>query len=238
MQVALVTGASQGLGRALSEGLIGLGWSVVVDARDRAGLAQAEAELRAGLLPGAGLVAIPGDVTDGAHRSALLGACDSLGGLDLLVNNASTLGPTPLPPLAGYPLDELRRVLEVNMLAPLALMQESLARLREIGEPAVLNITSDASSEHYEGWGGYGLAKAALDHLSVTFGAEAAGLRVWVVDPGDMRTAMHQAAFPGEDISDRPFPAAIVPAFLALVEGDVPSGRYRAAELSGSRASA
>jgi len=218
MKVALVTGASQGFGRALSEGLIGRGWSVVIDARDSEALARAEAELGAGLTSGARLVAIPGDVTDAAHRHGLLGACAALGGLDLLVNNASSLGPSPLPRLADYPIAELRGVLEVDTVAPLALIQEALAQLRRSPSPRVLNITSDASAEHYEGWGGYGLAKAALDHLSLTLGAEEQELRVWVVDPGDMRTAMHQAAFPGEDISDRPPPAAVVPAFLALIE--------------------
>jgi NAD(P)-dependent dehydrogenase (short-subunit alcohol dehydrogenase family) len=232
MKVALVTGASQGLGRVLSEGLIGQGWSVVIDARDTGALARAESELRAGLKPDARLVAIAGDVADAAHRSALVGACAGLGGLDLLVNNASTLGPAPLPHLADYPIDELRSVLEVDTVAPLALTQEALAQLRRSSNPRVLNITSDASAEHYEGWGGYGLAKAALDHLSLTLGVEEQGLTVWVVDPGDMRTAMHQAAFPGEDISDRPLPAAVVPAFLALIESELPSGRYRAAALS------
>lgn len=237
MAVALVTGASKGFGRALGEGLIGRGWSLVIDARDAEALAEARSALAIGLSPGAMLVAIAGDVADPAHRHALVAACAELGGLDLLVNNASTLGPTPLPHLADYPIGLLRRVLEVDTLAPLALMQESLVHLRRSAKPRVLNITSDASVEHYEGWGGYGSAKAALDHMSLTFGAEETPLRVWVVDPGDMRTAMHQEAFQGEDISDRPLPEEIVPSVLELIEGDLPTGRYRAAELSSNRAS-
>ncbi|MGO9559562.1 MAG: SDR family NAD(P)-dependent oxidoreductase [Acidimicrobiales bacterium] len=231
MNVALITGASQGFGRALGRGLIDRGWSLVIDARGAEALSQSESELGAALTPGARLAAIPGDVADPAHRRALLAACGELGGLDLLVNNASSLGPTPLPHLAVYPIGDLRRVVEVDTIAPLALMQEALGQLRRSSHPRVLNITSDASAEHYEGWGGYGLAKAALDHMSLTFAVEEPDLRVWVVDPGDMRTAMHQDAFPGEDISDRPLPDEIVPAFLALIDSGTPSGRYRASEL-------
>jgi NAD(P)-dependent dehydrogenase (short-subunit alcohol dehydrogenase family) len=236
MQLALVTGASKGFGRALSEGLIATGWSLVIDARDAKALAEAEIALGAGLSPDARLVAVPGDVADQEHRAALLGACDELGGLDLLVNNASTLGVSPLPRLADYPIGELRRVLEVDAVAPLALMQGSLGQLRRSANPRVLNVTSDASVEHYEGWGAYGLAKAALDHLSLTFGAEEPGIRVWVVDPGDMRTDMHQGAFPGEDISDRPSPETVVSRFVSLIEGPLSTGRYRAAELNGGEA--
>ena len=231
MQVALVTGASQGFGHALSEGLVEQGWSLVIDARDGEALAGADLALRAGPSPGANLVAVAGDVTDPAHRNALVQACEDLGGMDLLVNNASLLGPTPLPHLADYSIDDLRRVLEVDTVAPLALTQQALEQLRRSANPRVLNITSDASVEHYEGWGGYGSAKAALDHLSLTLGVEEPGVRVWVVDPGDMRTAMHQEAFPGEDISDRPRPESVVPALVRLVTERLPSGRYRAAEL-------
>jgi NAD(P)-dependent dehydrogenase (short-subunit alcohol dehydrogenase family) len=209
---------------------------LVIDARGAAALSQSESALRAALAPGARIAAVPGDVADPAHRSALLAACGELGGLDLLVNNASSLGPTPLLHLAAYPLADLRRVIEVDTLAPLALMQEALGQLRSSGDPRVLNITSDASAEHYDGWGGYGLAKAALDHMSLTFAVEEPDIRIWVVDPGDMRTAMHQDAFGGEDISDRPLPEAIVPAFLALIESGTPSGRYRASELSSTGA--
>ena len=236
MLVALVTGASQGFGRALSEELVGRGWSLVIDARNGDALSRAESELRPRLAAGARLLAVRGDVSEPGHRRALVAACTELGGLDLLVNNASTLGPSPLPRLSGYPVGDLHRVFEVNVVAPLALMQETLGLLRRSANPRVINVTSDASVEHYEGWGGYGSAKAALDHLSITFGAEEPAVRVWVVDPGDMRTAMHQEAFPGEDISDRPLPAEVVPAFLGLIEGQLPSGRYRAAELAAAGA--
>ncbi len=228
MGVAVITGASRGLGEALAEALAGEGWSLVLGARGPGDLERVAERLRAG---GAEVAAVPGDVAEPATRRGLVAAAAELGGTDLVVNNASTLGPTPLPPLARYPLDGLRRVYEVDVVAPLALVQEALPHLRRSAHPAVLNVTSDASVEPYEGWGGYGPAKAALDHWSAVLAAEEPWLRVWAVDPGDMRTAMHQAAFPGEDISDRPLPAAVVPALLALVAGDRPSGRVRAADL-------
>jgi NAD(P)-dependent dehydrogenase (short-subunit alcohol dehydrogenase family) len=202
MPVALVTGASRGLGRALAGELARRGWSLVVDGRSAGDLEQAASELQA---PGGGTVAaVPGDVADPEHRRALVEAARRLGGLDLLVNNASTLGATPLPRLLEYPLDELRQVLEVNVLAPLALVAEAAPLLRGSARPLVLDVTSDASVEHYETWGGYGAAKAGLDHLGGTLAAEEPWLRILTVDPGDMRTRMHQEAFPGEDISDRP----------------------------------
>jgi NAD(P)-dependent dehydrogenase (short-subunit alcohol dehydrogenase family) len=170
---------------------------------------------------------VPGDVTDPAHRSALRAAA---GQLDLLVNNASTLGAAPLPALADYPLGELRTAFETNVLAPIALIQLFLPALRERGG-AVLNITSDAAVEPYSGWGGYGAAKAALEQASNVLAAEEPAIRVWWVDPGDLRTDMHQAAFPGEDISDRPLPSSVVPALVRLAEERLPSGRYAAAEL-------
>ena len=175
------------------------------------------------------MVAIPGDVAAAVHREALVDAAARLGGLDLVVNNASVLGPSPQPPLADYPLHVLRNVYEVNVLAPLGLVQLSLPLLRRSRLGVVLNITSDASVEAYEGWGGYGSSKVALDHASRVLAAEEPGLRVYAVDPGDMRTQMHQDAFPGEDISDRPLPETVVPALLRLL--DLPSGRYRVAEL-------
>jgi len=174
---------------------------------------------------------VPGDVTDAGHRRALTLAAEGLGGLDLLVNNASTLGSSPLPRLADLSPQTLQRVVEVNTIAPLALIQQALPLLRRSAQPRILNITSDASVEHYESWGGYGSSKAALDHLSATLAVEEPGIRVWAVDPGDMRTAMHQEAFPGEDISDRPVPDAVVPSLLALIAGDTGSGRLRAAEM-------
>jgi NAD(P)-dependent dehydrogenase (short-subunit alcohol dehydrogenase family) len=228
MPTAIVTGASRGLGLALAEGLADRGWRLVVDARDGVALEQAAAGLRAR----SEVVALAGDVADPEHRRALLAAVD--GPLDLLVNNASTLGPSPLPPLAHYPLEELERVYRVNALAPLALMQEALPRLAEGAR--IVNVTSDAAREPYEGWGGYGSSKAALEQLTAVFAAEQPALRVYAVDPGDMNTRMHQDAYPGEDISDRPPPAQSVPGVLALIEGDLPSGRYSAATLAGARA--
>jgi NAD(P)-dependent dehydrogenase (short-subunit alcohol dehydrogenase family) len=229
--IALVTGASRGLGRALAEELARRGWTLVVDARDGAALAEAERSIVPHLAPDASLVAIAGDVTDAAHRRALVAAAGSLGGLDLLVNNASTLGASPLPSLAAYPLDELARAFDVNVVAPLALAQLAVPLLRESTRGAVLNITSDASVEAYEGWGGYGSSKAALDHLSAVMAVEEPSIVVWAVDPGDMRTQMHQEAFPGEDISDRPWPSEIAPDLVRLVEGELPSGRYRLSEV-------
>ena len=222
---ALVTGAGRGLGRALAGALLANGWHVVVDARRTAHLAAD--------LPGA--LVVPGDVTDPAHRDALAAAVDGLGRLDLLVNNASDLGPSPLPPLADVPLAAARRVLETNVLAPLALVQRFLPLLRADGG-IVLNVSSDAAVEAYAGWGAYGSSKAALDQLSAVLAAEEPGIAVYAVDPGDMRTEMHQAAFPGEDISDRPEPEAIVPALLRLIATRPPSGRVRAGDLAGTAA--
>ncbi|HET6213872.1 MAG TPA: SDR family oxidoreductase [Micromonosporaceae bacterium] len=224
MAVAIITGASRGLGYALTNALAGLDWDVVVDGRDGPALAAATAPL------GSRVHAVPGDVTDLAHRIDLIAAADRLGGASLLVNNAGILGPSPQPALADYPLDVLRAVYEVNVVAPLALIQLALPGLRTRAG-AVLNVTSDAAVEAYPGWGGYGSAKAALEQASRVLAAEEPAVRVWWVDPGDLRTRMHQEAFPGEDISDRAEPAAVVPAFLRLLADRPPSGRIRAAEL-------
>ena len=225
---ALVTGAGRGLGLALARALLSGGWSVVADARRASHLAAA--------LPGA--VVVPGDVTDPAHRDALAAAVRGLartGGhrLNLLVNNASDLGPSPLPQLADVPLAAARRVYEVNVLAPLALTQLFLPLLRASGG-TVMNISSDAAVEPYAGWGAYGSSKAALDQLTAVLAAEEPELAVYAVDPGDMRTEMHQAAFPGEDISDRPEPESVVPALLRLIATRPPSGRVRAADFAGT----
>ncbi|MFB9686762.1 SDR family NAD(P)-dependent oxidoreductase [Amycolatopsis plumensis] len=217
MPTALVTGASAGLGRALAAALVRRNWTVIGDARDADALASAARE--------DGFTAVPGDVTDPAHRAALAEACPSL---DLLVNNASSLGVSPLPPLARYPLAALEDVYRVNVFAPLALTQLLLPAL---AGGVVMNVSSDAAVEAYEGWGGYGSAKAALDQLTAVLGAEHPDLSVYAIDPGDLRTAMHQRAFPGEDISDRPLPSSAVPAFLRLLDERPPSGRYRAADL-------
>jgi NAD(P)-dependent dehydrogenase (short-subunit alcohol dehydrogenase family) len=231
MPVAIITGASKGLGRALARGLADQGWSLVLDARGQPALDRTEADVRSRLTGTAQLRAVSGDVSDQGHRRALAAAAESLGGLDLLVNNASTLGQSPLPRAVDISPETLRRVFEVNTIAPLALIQETLALLRRSTDPRVLNVTSDASVEHYESWGGYGSSKAALDHLSATFAAEETGIRVWAVDPGDMRTEMHRDAFAGEDISDRAEPESVVPPLLALIASATPSGRLKAADL-------
>jgi NAD(P)-dependent dehydrogenase (short-subunit alcohol dehydrogenase family) len=222
---ALITGASRGLGLALAAGLARAGFDLIIDARDRAALDASAGALRAA---GHTVTAIPGDITDPAHRAALIAAAGDR--LALLVNNAGTLGASPLPALADYPPDALRAAFEVNVIAPVALTQLALPLLRASGG-AVLNITSDAAVEAYAGWGGYGAAKAALEQASNVLAAEELAVRVWWADPGDLRTDMHQLAFPGEDISDRPEPAAVVPAFVRLVTERLPSGRYRAAHL-------
>jgi NAD(P)-dependent dehydrogenase (short-subunit alcohol dehydrogenase family) len=225
-KVALVTGASQGLGKALATALAERGWQLVVDAR-RADRLEAAAEV---LRARTDVVAIVGDVADPAHRRALAAAVKELGHLDLLVNNASTLGASPLPPLSEMSPDVLRTIFDVNVVAPLALVRDLDA---SIGDgTTVVNVTSDAGVEAYVGWGGYGSSKAALEHASRILAAERPDLRVLIVDPGDMRTEMHQDAFPGDDISDRPPPSASVPGVLALVEGNHPSGRYQAREVA------
>ncbi len=222
MPVGIVSGASRGLGLALARALDERGWRLVVDARGADALAAATAGLT-------GVTAIAGDVAEPKHRRALVEAAGEE--IDLVVNNASLLGPSPQPALAHYPLEELFRVYEANVLAPLALVQLALPRLG--GGAAILNITSDAAVEPYPGWGGYGSSKAALVQLTAILAAEHPALRVYSVDPGDMRTQMQQDAFPGEDISDRPPPEDSVPGLLALIEGSLPSGRYRASELVG-----
>jgi len=226
MKKALITGASRGLGRALAGGLAAAGYALVIDARDGQALAGAASAIRDSA-PGADVTALAGDITDPAHRLALRAAAAEI---DLLVNNAGTLGAAPLPALADYPPEELRAAFEANVIAPVALTQLFLPALRERGG-AVLSITSDAAIEPYAGWGGYGAAKAALEQASNVLAAEETAIRVWWVDPGDLRTDMHQAAFPGEDISDRPLPESVVPAFVRLVTERPPSGRYRATEL-------
>ena len=218
---AIVTGASRGLGLALARALAGRGWRLVVDAREAAPL-----EAAAAALPG--VTAIPGDVADPAHRRALVDAAGER--IDLLVNNASLLGPSPQPALADYPLDVLEAVYRVNVVAPLALVQLALPRLADGAR--IVNVTSDAAVEPYEGWGGYGSSKAALEQLTAILALEHPALRVYAVDPGDMNTRMHQEAFPDEDISDRPAPGERVPGLLRLVEGDLESGRYTAAAVA------
>jgi NAD(P)-dependent dehydrogenase (short-subunit alcohol dehydrogenase family) len=221
VRVGIVTGASRGLGLALTRALAARGWRLVVDARGGDALA--------GAVDGvAGVVAVPGDVWDPRHRRALVDAAGDR--IDLLVNNAGVLGPSPRPALADYPIDELMQVYAVNAAAPLALAQEALPRL--VPGAAVIAVSSDAAVEPYEGWGGYGSSKAALEQLTAILAAEHPELRVYAVDPGDMRTRTYQEAFPGEDISDLPPPEDSVPGLLALIEGTFPSGRYRARDFA------
>lgn len=222
MPRALITGGSAGLGRALAAGLVGRGWDVIVTGRDRGRLAETVRAL------GPRAAGVPGDVTDERHRDAL---AEHVGaGLDLLVNNASTLGHSPLTPVQDLTPDDLRAVWEVNVIAPIELVRRLRPLLRD--RAAVIDISSDAGVEHYETWGAYGASKAALDHLTLTLAAEDPDVRWWAVDPGDMRTQMHQDAYPGEDISDRPLPETVVPALLELIRTRPPSGRYRAGELA------
>jgi NAD(P)-dependent dehydrogenase (short-subunit alcohol dehydrogenase family) len=224
MPIAIITGASRGLGLALARALAKNTWSLVIDARTEHDLEQAARELGAITE----VTAIPGDVSDPVHRSALVQAAGEQ--IDLLVNNASVLGPSPQPSLAAYPVHVIRRVYDVNVFAPLALVQHALPRLKD--GAAIINITSDAAVEPYEGWGGYGSSKAALEQLTAILAQEQPAIRVYAVDPGDMNTRMHQEAFPGEDISDRPPPEDSVPGLLALIEQDLPSGRYQAKALT------
>ena len=225
MPTAIVTGASRGLGLALSRALAERGWRLVIDAREAGPLEAAAAELP-------DVAPIPGDVADPSHRRALVEAAGER--IDLLVNNASLLGPSPQPALADYPLDVLEAVYRVNVIAPLALIQLALPRLSD--DARIVNVTSDAAVEPYEGWGGYGSSKAALEQLTAILAAEHPARRVYAVDPGDMNTRMHQEAFPGEDISDRAAPEERVPGLLALIEGELPSGRYAAGALMESHA--
>lgn len=224
-RTALITGASRGLGLALARALAGNGWNLVIDARDADALEAARAQLAQYTT----VVAIAGDVTDAGHRAALAQAVRKMGSLDVLVNNASTLGPSPQLALLDYPLDVLEQVYRTNVVAPLALVQA----LRDLLQPGahIINVSSDAGVEAYPGWGGYGSSKAALEQISAILAAENEQWRVYWVDPGDMRTQMHQEAFPGEDISDRPLPETSVPGLLELIEGSHPSGRYAARAL-------
>lgn len=228
--VALITGASRGLGLALARQLAQRGWTLIIDARGADALEAACAELSQQTQ----VIALSGDVTDAVHRQALIDAVRSVGQLDTLINNASMLGPSPQPLLLTYPLDVLEQVYRTNVLAPLALIQELRPFLK--AGACVINITSDAGVEAYAGWGGYGSSKAALEQLSHILAAENETWRVYWVDPGDMRTQMHQEAFPGEDISDRPLPDVSVPGLLELISGTYPSGRYLARALPGSEA--
>jgi NAD(P)-dependent dehydrogenase (short-subunit alcohol dehydrogenase family) len=227
-QTALITGASRGLGLALARTLAHQGWSLIINARGADALTQAHDELANHTT----VVALAGDINDSAHRDALAKAAAQLGGVDVVVNNASILGPSPQPSLLDYPLDTLEQVYRTNVIAPLGLLQAVRSHLTP--NARILNISSDAGVEPYEGWGGYGSSKAAFEHLSAILAAENPAWKVYWVDPGDMQTQMHQEAFPGEDISDRPMPESSVPGLLELITGNLPSGRYRARDLKES----
>lgn len=224
VRVAIITGASRGLGLALAHQLARDGHRLVIDARGIDDLERA----RADLAELTNVIAVPGDVSDPDHRRRLVEAAD--GRLNLLVNNASILGPSPQPPLADYPLDVLEQLYRTNVIAPLGLIQLALPLLRQ-SQGTVINITSDAALEPYEGWGGYGSSKAGLEQMSRILAAEESLVRVYWVDPGDMNTRMHQEAYPGDDISDRPPPEASVPGLMNLINSNRPSGRYAAREL-------
>lgn len=225
-RTALITGASRGLGLALARELARQEWSLIIDGRGREALTTAYEELSVYTK----VTAVTGDVADPSHRRALMVAARAAGGLDALVNNAGILGPSPQPSLLDYPPDVWERVYRVNVTAPLAILQAARNELKPGAR--IINVTSDAAVEAYAGWGGYGSSKAALEQWSAILAEENPQWRVYWVDPGDMRTQMHQAAFPDEDISDRPLPETSVPGLIALLTGDWPSGRYRAREVA------
>ncbi|MFG2883005.1 SDR family NAD(P)-dependent oxidoreductase [Streptomyces sp. NPDC048297] len=236
MPVAIITGASKGLGRALAGALAARGWDLVLDARSAGPLEEAARAVAAQAVAARGgrVVALPGDVADAGHRAELVATARRLGGVDLVVSNASALGAEPLVRLAELPLEGLRRALEVNVVAALGLVQEALAPLRESAAGAVIAVSSDAAAEAYGTWGGYGASKAALDQLAAVLGVEEPGLRVWAVDPGDMATDLYAAAVP-DDGDPRPAPADVVPAFLRLLDERPASGRYAAPSLVAGR---
>ncbi len=225
MQTALITGASRGLGHALATHLAANGWNVIAAGRDEARLAATRAAHPAAITTAAG------DLRDHAHQIVLAELAREAGGLDLLVLNAGTLGPSPLPPVRELDPAALHRLLSINVVAQVSLTQLLLPQLLARPLPTIVSLSSDAASGAYPGWGGYGASKAALDQLMAVLAAELPALTVYAFDPGDMRTDMHQRAFPGEDISDRPEPAAVVPALLDLLRRRPDSGRYQASDL-------
>jgi len=233
-KTALITGSGRGIGRAIALGLADAGARVILLARTAGQLEETRVLLRERGVPAGRISVVPADLSDEEDRGRAAVAVLEAGRVDILVNNAATV--EPLGPTIAIPAEELRLAFEVNVVAPLGLVQDALPLLLDAAHPRVLNVTSDAAVEAYEGWGGYGAGKAALEHLGAVLAVEFPAVTVWSVDPGDLRTVMHQAAFPGEDISDRPEPAAVVPAFIELIASDRPSGRYRAADLVSAEA--
>lgn len=225
-RTALITGASRGLGLALARGLAAKGWNLILTARNADHLRKVRDELA----QSTHVAAIAGDVNDPAHREALAVLARGHAGLDLVINNAGALGPSPLPALLDHPLDELASVFASNVIAPIGIVQSVRHELKP--RARIINVSSDAAINAYPGWGGYGASKAALEQASSVLAAENPELKVYWVDPGDMRTDMHQAAYPGEDISDRPLPQERVPGFIALIDSDLPSGRYSISEMT------
>lgn len=223
---ALITGASRGLGLAMARRLATDGWQLIITARNAEVLEDVRRQLNQYSL----VTAVAGDVSNGSHRQAVAAIAKKMGGLDAIINNAGILGPSPQPDLLNYPLDVLEQVYQINVLAPLGVLQAVQSSLKP--NPRIINVTSDAGAEAYPGWGGYGSSKAALEHLSAILAAENPGWRVYWVDPGDMRTQMHQEAFPDEDISDRPLPEESVPGLIKLLTGDYSGGRYLAKDLA------
>jgi NAD(P)-dependent dehydrogenase (short-subunit alcohol dehydrogenase family) len=226
MSVAVITGSSRGLGLALTSALNRRSWDIVVDARHPSELREATEQVRG---PGR-LVAVAGDVTDPSHVRELAAAAEDLGGADLLVNNASTIGASPLPTIEDLDAELLAHILRTNVVAPVTLVQALLPQLRR-RRGRIVNITSDAAVEAYQTWGGYGSSKAALEQITAILAAEQPDLKVHAFDPGDMRTQLQQDASPGQDISALPDPTTVVPALLRLLDEDLPSGRYRARDL-------
>jgi NAD(P)-dependent dehydrogenase (short-subunit alcohol dehydrogenase family) len=220
MPQAVITGASAGLGRALAVELAKQNWSLTIDARRPEPLERVADELAA-LTE---VTALSGDVADEAHRSSLVAAAAGHGPVDLLINNASDLGGSPLPRLRDLEPTAYERLWQVNVVGPQQLVRALLPQLSP--GAVIVNISSDAGAEHYEGWGGYGSTKAALDHQTATWAVEEPDFTWYSVDPGDMRTAMHQAAYPGEDISDRPDPETVAPRLIELITSGRPGGRY------------